>query len=414
MKFLENKRVAVSLIAILLLALMLRGVFFVKYLHYFNIQWDAKNYQLMSHQLVDKGIFGYWYEGSKYGPKPGESNARVTPGYPLFLSAAYAIFHDPYKQLTIVRLTQVIVGGLFTPLLAFLFLRRLFKRNDVGLLTAFFMAIYPTYVQSSVSILTEVLSLATMLLYFYLTLVGLQERKTYINVLAGVAFGVHILIRPAMLPLFVLPFIFVFFEWKKEERKNIVRMFVQSAAGFVVVMMPWWIRNIVVLKQFILTADASGNPLLEGTYPYMKDRMADVPESIRGISKLQAEFAKERIIKGFTTEPLLYLKWYTVGKIQYMFQNSWLNMMTPGTQLIHKVVHGALVSLGAVGVIINSITGKINRYINLYLLLFLGLYLIFLPDPRYAYQHMFFLMLAGAYMLCRLWEYVRKGRGSTR
>lgn len=400
----STKKVIVIVFSIIILALLLRGMFFLKYLHSFELEGDAANYRLMSQQLVEKGIFGYWYNGNKFGGSPGVSNARVTPGYPLFLSSIYAVVRDPYLQITITRLIQVIIGGLFTPLFAFLFVRRAIKRNDVAILTTLFVAIYPTYIQSTIHILTEVLSLSTMLLYFYIMTLGFQKRKIYLNILAGGVFAVHILIRPGMLPLFIVPFIFAFLESKKTERKTIIKFFIQTIIGFCAVMLPWWIRNVVVLHQFIITAIGSGNPLLAGTYPFAKSGMPnymnDVPDRIRGISKLQAEFAKERIIAGFTSEPLLYFRWYTIGKLQYMFERPWLYYMTLQTQIFHTIIHSLIIWIGLLGVVVNSIKSKLYRYINIYALIFLAIYLAFDPQPRYIYQHMFFLMLAAAIFLC--------------
>lgn len=402
--FNENKRVWWILSGILILALGLRAVIFMKYLHSFNLQTDAKNYFLMSHQLVDKGIFGYWFDGNKFGGSPGVSNARVTPGYPLFISIAYFIFHNPYLQITVTRLFQVFIGGFLTPLLGFLFAKRAMKRNDIALVTAFFMAIYPTYIFSTIQLLTEVLSLFTMLLYFYFMLLGFEKKKLYLNVLAGGLFALHILVRPALLPMFIVPFIFAGLEWKKGGRTELVKIFVQTLAGFVLVMSPWWIRNYLVLHQLILTAGGTGNPLLAGTYPYLKygmeGYMADVPDRIKGISNLQAEFAKERIIRGFSTEPLLYLKWYTLGKIQFMFGTAWLQYMVVKTKEIHGLIHSFIVWVGFTGVIFSSIKFKLSRYLNLYGLIFLVIYLAFDPQPRYTYQHMFFLMFSAAILIC--------------
>ncbi len=411
----RKKIIYILLISIIMLAFLLRGAFFIKNLHNFNISGDARNYHLMSRQLVDKGIFGYWYEGNPHGGKAGVSNARVTPGYPFFLGGIYYIFHDQYLSITVARLMQVIIGAL-TPLLAFMFVRRLFKRNLAGLIAAFFTAVYPSYILSPIYLLTEVLALATMLAYFYLTLIGLQKKKAYLNILAGAMFAVHILIRPAMLPLFVVPYIYAFIIWDKEHKNQVFKYFFQAAGAFVVLMIPWWVRNYLVLGSFILTANASGNPLLGGTYPYMKDLMKDVPEKIKGLSNPQADFAKERIIKGFTTEPLLYFKWYTIGKTEYMFDKPWLYYALPQIRLFNLLIlqaasmtiHYFLLIVGVAGVIINSIFSKVSRFVNIYAIIFLGLYLIFIPDNRYAYQHMFFLIMAAAYLACLLYDFLRK------
>jgi 4-amino-4-deoxy-L-arabinose transferase-like glycosyltransferase len=361
----------------------------------FTLYGDAQNYHTMSHQLVDKGIFGYGFNG-----KPSNHpNAFITPGYPLFLGAVYAVFHDKYLQITVVRLLQALISG-FTPLLAFLFLLRIFKRRDVALLTAFFMAVYPTYIQSPFLLLTEVWSLASMLLYFYLAVLGFQERKAWLHVLAGGIFAVHILFRPAMLPLFIIPYILLFFTGYKKERRELFRVFAQALSGFTVIMLPWWIRNLVTFHKLILMGTGSGNPLLAGTYPYMADLFKDCSREVMGSAELQAQYGKERLLRGFLTQPLLYFQWYTVGKIRFMFAEPWLYKMDWGYQPFHRFFHTLFVWGGLLGVVINSIHDKVSRFVNLYGFFFLGLYLIFIPVNRYAYQLMFFLMTALALLAC--------------
>ncbi len=403
----RDKAAWIGLLAVILLGLLLRAAIIAKELGNFNLTGDARNYHLMSHQLVDRGIYGYWYEGLPYGGSPGVSNARVTPGYPLFLSAVYLFFHDKYLQITIARILQGLIGGLVSPLLAFLFVKRLCKRRDAALLTALFTAVYPTYVRSTVFILTEVLSLATMLLFFYLMTAAMQEKKLLPAFLAGGAFGLHVLVRPTILPLFVLPFIFALLE--RAEFKSLLRLFSWSAAGAAVVMLPWAIRNAVVLGDFIVTASGSGNPLLAGTYPYMRPGMpgfmADVPEEIKGISHLQARFALKRIIEGFTSQPWLYIKWFTVGKTRFMLEQPWLYI---GSNRLFRIMqllfHSFLVWGGLAGAILSSLRDRTSRYFYLFGLAFLALYLMFIPENRYAYQLIFFLMVGAAWLLCRAAE----------
>ncbi len=401
-----NKWVLALLAVIILIALTIRSVFFIYNIQNFKTPGDSKNYINMSRQLVDKGIYGYWYEGYSYGGKPGVSNARVTPGYPLFLSGVYAVFHDPYTHITAIRGIQVIIGGFITPLLAFLFARRLTKRNSIGLLTAFSTAVYPTYILSTTQILTEVLALASLLLYFYLATVGFQSRKWLMNLLAGAAFGIQILIRPNVLPLFVIPFIFGWFTWFKDNRRQLINIFLVTLIGFVVVMSPWWIRNYAVLGEIVLTADGAGNPLLYGTYPYRINEGYDVPDNIRGISKLQMEFAKKRIIKGFTSEPFYYLKWYTIGKIQHLFKLPWL----PGVSKldpIYLIAHYCILLCGFAGGIIAFIKSRTGRLLCIYGGLYLGMCLVFIPENRYVYQIMFLMMLGAAYALLVICSKVR-------
>ncbi|NLE26478.1 MAG: hypothetical protein GX625_14260, partial [Clostridiaceae bacterium] len=152
-----NRKTLIFLSLIFILALGLRAVVFLKQMNVMNLSYDPRNYWIMSHQIVDDGIYGYAYDTPS-----GVPNARVMPGYPLFLVAVYKILGDKFLQITAVRLLQVI-ASCFSVLLGFLFVKNAFKNDLAALLTALFMAIYPTYVLSTVMLLTETLALFTML-----------------------------------------------------------------------------------------------------------------------------------------------------------------------------------------------------------------------------------------------------------
>lgn len=402
-----------SIINAILICILLFG-FLVRFYVYLNkgnsyyLVGDAKNYYIMSHQIVDDGIYGY-----RMGKKSGLPNAYVTPGYPLFLSTVYMLTRDNKLQIDIVRLLQIVVGGLFSPLLSFLIVRRLLSRNDKALLTAFFVASYPTYVLSAMQLLTEVFSLFFMLLYFYVLILSFKERKAYLSLIAGAVFAINILIRPVMFPLLTIPFLIAFLADVKNRKTILPKLFLLNLIGFVILMLPWWLRNYIVLNRFILLATGSENPFLAGTYPYMKDLFKDYLSEKNRVS--QGAYAKKRILEGFSSQPLLYLKWYTAGKLQFLFEKPWLYMNPPYNRevdfLIQKPMlpfHNIAVYLGAIGVVINSYANKIHRYVNIYALLMLFLYLPFIPVSRYVYQIMFFLFFAASELICNIISHLRK------
>lgn len=409
-----TKATVAFLILILAVGFLIRLDFFLARLHNFTMTGDSQNYLIMSRQLVDNGVYGY-----ALGQKSILPNAYVTPRYPLLLAGAYAVVHDPYLQVTVVRFLQVIVGGVLSPLLAFLLLRRLFRRNAAAMITALFTAIYPTYILSSVYILTEVFSLAAMLLYLYLQIVSLQIRSRGIGVLAGIAFAGNVLIRPTMLPLFALPFLFCFFLWKRIERTNLVKLFAFSIFGFVLLMLPWWVRNMISLHRFILLSSGSGDPFLAGTYPYMTGLFQDYLASKPRLS--ESAYAWKRIFDGFVHHPLTYLKWYTVGKIGYLFETPWIywniNPSYYGYLVYssHFFLHYFFIRFGVIGTFAGFMRKSPVMYTAIYGFAFLGLLLLFIPERRYAYHILFFLMVSSSYAICtsgellaKAWQAVRR------
>ena len=419
-----NRKTLVFLIMILMLALGLRTRVFTKQMNNMNLSYDPKNYWIMSHQIVDDGIYGYAYDEPS-----GEPNARIMPGYPLFLAAVYKILGDKYLQITAVRLLQVIISTL-SVLLGFLFVRKAFQNDLAALLTAFFMAIYPTYVLSTVMLLTETLALFTMLLYFYLSLFAFESGNRAVNFITGIAFGIHLMIRPALLPLFIFPFIFAIItrairrlkrnshSGQSEESSlggdqksppKLAAMFLFQLIGLVLVMIPWWIRNIVTLGSFILTAEGSGNPFLAGTYPYFQDYMQDVAEEIRGNNDLQMAYGIKRLINGLKTDFWLYFKWYTIGKTAYIFHEPYLCRLLMNSEIPSKVIHFSILIPGVMGSIIHAAKSIKSFWFYLYGLAILGLQLMFVPDPRFAYLILFFIIVGAANFICFITNLI-KGR----
>jgi len=416
--------VVALLICIFLLALALRGMAFLRFKDNMALSGDARNYWLMSHQLADTGIYGYWYDGNPYGGSPGVSNARVMPGYPLLLTLVYKILGDSWRQITAVRLIQAFLGSL-SALLAFAAVRRIFGKDLPAVLTALLVAVYPPYVLSCTLLLTEVLALFTMLLYFYIAAAAFDTGSRFLHVLAGIAFGLHILVRPTMLPLFVLPFICLAISGRKRNTvsfagrgslarpftmRKVWRIFALQLAGFVAVMAPWWIRNIVSLGSLIITAKGDGNAFLAGTYPYWQDYLKDIPESVRGVNDAQREWGIRRIINGLRNDPWLYVKWFIWGKTKYTFENPYLANMVPEIKNIQEYIHRMIIYAGIPGIIWHSIKDRKGFCLYLYGLVFLAIHLMFVPDPRYAYQLMFFLMTGAAFLVNQIYELVRPSR----
>ncbi|NLM74499.1 MAG: hypothetical protein GX187_00180, partial [Clostridiaceae bacterium] len=115
-----GKTSLVLIILIFLLALFLRILAFTEFKDNMNIRYDARNYWIMSHQIVEDGVYGYYYyddNGNIIGNvQPGQPNARVMPGYPVFLAVVYKILGDKYLQITAVRLIQIMANSLCTVL----------------------------------------------------------------------------------------------------------------------------------------------------------------------------------------------------------------------------------------------------------------------------------------------------------
>jgi len=332
---------------------------------------DAKNYDIMAKQFLDKGFLGY------FSDKP---NSKVTPTYPLFLAGIYKVFgYSSGSPFTAVRIVQAFLSTLCI-LIIYLIGSHTVNRR-VGILSALFYAFYPPYIQSVSFILTEVIYTFLFLLYFWIQLKSLESKNKWVSLCAGAVFALAVLTRPMLFPLFIVPFIY---QWFVIKDKKIIKSFVYTLTGMIIIMMPWWIRNILVFGKVILLSSGSGNPMYAGVFPHMQ--------------------AIKAIINGFLTQPITYLKWFTVEKIYLMFKKPWYDHAS-----MHMLLnmHYFIAIIGAVGIPL-SIVEKRIRYISLYIILLLGIQLMFLPEPRYVYPIMPFFMILTAYILDYLFIESRK------
>lgn len=375
--------VAASIVVILAIALYLRFLFVYKVFEP-PLSGDAKNYDIMVKQFLTKGFLGYM---------SNTPNAYVTPGYPLFLALIYKIFgFSNGSPLQAVRIIQSVLSVL-TVLLIF-FIGREIKNSKVGIMAALISAIYPTFVWASTLILTETVYTFIFMVYLYLQIIACKRPKAYINILAGISFGLAILIRPAAAPLIAIPYILVYIQ--SRDLNYTVRNFLQVLIGFIAIMMPWWIRNIVTLHKLILFATQTWNPMLGGAFPFFNG-IEHVPQNIRSTMDV-IKF----IIKGFEKSPIYYFKWYTIGKFNIIFGSMWYDL-DPKYQYLRNIylLHSFVMAIGWLGAFYSLRKHEI-RFIGIYAIVLTLIQLMFIPTNRYAFSIMPLLILLASYVIDKL------------
>lgn len=380
----NSKKSSKLLLECTLIGLILVFAFLLKlyYLYRTNpqppIQFDAYHYDLMTKQFLEKGFLGY---------ASSRPNAFTTPGYPLFLAFIYKIFgYTNGSPLTQVRIIQIVLSTLTVGLL-YLLARHISNRR-VGLIAAFFSSVYLVSLWVPTLILTEALYTFLFVLYLYLQFTAIDYKSGFLNFLAGLALAAAVLVRPAIAPLIVLPYIYYYLVTRD---KWLFKGFFLNLCGFVLLMLPWWIRNIITLKKLVLLATQE-DPLLKGTYPY--------EEGIGAAPLLnQKQEAIRRIKEGFATQPLYYLKWYTVGKFDFIFFKVFYYVNEKITTLRWTLpIHQFFVWFGWVGVFFSAIKKEL-RLIALYVVILTLIQLVFVATARYAYPIVQLLILLTAYII---------------
>lgn len=328
---------------------------------------DAINYDAMARQFVAKGFLGYMTD------KP---NAYITPGYPLFLSAVYYLAGLIHKNpLNYARYVQSLIGALTCIVVYFIGKRA--RNKSVGLIAAAAYAIYPSFAWSPSLILTETLNNFLFLAYVYLLIRVLETKKAFEAVLCGFVFALAVMVRPVVFPLFLVPFAYGYF---RSRDKQLLKILAYGYAGILVVMVPWWIRNLLTMHKFIMLATQTGNPFIGGITPYLQP--TDLAH-YKASNQVAEGF--KMIMHGLRTEPFLYVKWFTIGKFNVIFDRMWTGPSEEYQFLKSlSMVHFGVITVGWLGAGFALIRKRMGL-IAFFAVTLTLLQLVFIPDPRYAY-----------------------------
>ncbi len=243
------------LVAILALCLLLR-IALVFYHGDNEIRSDAAAFYQLACNIADgKGFSANDYKGE---PQPSAHGYVI---YPCFLAILLYLFD---ARLIEIGIAQAIIDTLSCLLVFFIACR--FTRNGVrtGLLASFAYAIYPPFIFSTGTAMTETLNTFVMVALAFVLVVAMR-REWHYYVLAGLLMGFAILSRPALL---AFPFMFALVLVLS---RNWVKGWLTKAVVFVVcsyiAISPWTIRNYIMLHKFVPVTTNFGMPFWGGTGP---------------------------------------------------------------------------------------------------------------------------------------------------
>jgi hypothetical protein len=90
-----------------------------------------------------------------------------------------------------------------------------------------------------------------------------------------------------------------------------------------------------------------------------------------------------------------------------MFSKPWMFGEDMKIQIYNLLLHRLILILSVLGGIWGTIKSRLERFVSVYTICFAGLYLIFVPTDRYAYQLMFLLMVIASSIIIRLVDIMR-------
>jgi hypothetical protein len=292
---LDARRVRQLMAAAAILGLILRLAFSFLY-------WVGKPLTHDEHEYLELARSISAGRGFVYDASSSTGTAQQfgrAPGYPLFLAAIGAGRSAGDHVPVTVKLAQSAVGAVVVWLVGLLAVRSAGGR--AGVRAASIAAVYPPLVWVPAYVLSETLYAALALGTALLLQVAVdrsgdppRSRSAIgLAVIAGLAMGTAILVRPAM--LFFLPLAIV---WLVFRRRGMLALALLLAATAVVT--PWTIRNARVYGRLVLVASEGGVTFWTGNHPLAKGEgdLAANPE----IKRADLEF--RRAHPGLTAEEL--------------------------------------------------------------------------------------------------------------
>jgi len=378
----RKRRLSVSLMlsAVVAAGLFLR-LFFVFQLHYEDLHLgtgythDEYNYIHMIQHFFTHGIYSYF---------SGAPDALVTPGYPLFLGIVFFLFGIGEAGILAVKIIQAVLSTLSVVLVFFITLQLTEKKRG-ALIAAALLAISPAAALYSRFILTETLYLFLLLLYVSLQLLALKKEKKRFHLLAGLFFGLAVLVRPMVIILGPVPYV-----WKMIQTRTIQNWGKGLLVFFLptfLLLLPWTLRNWIVLGKWIPLASQT-NPFYAG----LAEDPSTLPVPDGGFSaNLKLLFSL------LVQQPITMLKWFFYKKVNILFAWSayWLPegvvYFIPLDNMTNIFIKGA----GALG-LCYALIQKPFQLFAVWVALYMSLALLFVPNSRFGLQYLpFFCIFAG-------------------
>jgi hypothetical protein len=222
---------------------------------------DAHAYYDLSKSLYEEGSYG----------SPGFRDASDwSPGAPLLYSASFYATGGAREGTA--RIVELLLG-MAAIVVVFLLGRRIACR-PAGLIAAFAVAVYPPFIHSTGALFSEppaIFALPAAVLAFLWAADGLgssDSRHSYARwLLPGFLFGLTALIRPEYLAVGAA---FVLLAGIRVARARGWRpglaVAALSVAALLVPIVPWTVRNVVVLDRAVPISTGGGKALYVGTY----------------------------------------------------------------------------------------------------------------------------------------------------
>jgi 4-amino-4-deoxy-L-arabinose transferase-like glycosyltransferase len=200
--------------------------------------------------------------GFTVGRTATQPSSNYSPGLPLLTAGIYKVSGGVHERLA--RLALALIGSLAI-LFAYLIGRRL-SGPTAGLIGAGALAIYPALLEYQGMLMGEPLA-ATFLSGAVLAMFWADDARRAVRwLLPGALLGALAMVRPEYLGVALLLGAAVFAKEVRNDWRGSLAKAVILLAAAAVVIVPWTIRNAVVLDRVVPISTGGGQVLFAGTY----------------------------------------------------------------------------------------------------------------------------------------------------
>jgi 4-amino-4-deoxy-L-arabinose transferase-like glycosyltransferase len=272
-----------------------------------------------SHPIIDGRAYYDWAKDIVSRSFFGDTVFFQNPLYPYFLAGLIAVFGA--GSFAAYFVVQTLVGAAAVVIIYYLAKEAFDKR--VALLAALLAALYRMNVYYDVSMDKTFLETMLANLTLLMLLIAVKKKKSYVWLLAGVAFGLTFVSRGNF--GLILPFL-LFWIWRvsKPEAATLKRAGI-FLAGAALMVIPVTIRNAAVSGQFVLVTSHTGLNLWIGNNPANRTGAYEVPETVRASPKWERadflKYAAEKTGKPDITDSEAS-SFYTGRAVAFAFENT--------------------------------------------------------------------------------------------
>ncbi len=195
--------------------------------------FDQELFMSLAHRLVDT----HWL---------GSNDVVQSPAYSYLMAFLFNIFG---KVLNVVFLFQISFG-ILAVYIFYKVTTLLFDNPDVGLVCAFVAAFYSPFIYYECVTLREIMIAYLNLLSFYFLLRAIHQGKFLYFFEAGIMVGLSVVLRPNILPFFILLYILIAIKDTLRVKIPYVFLFILGLAFFITP--PIAVRNKILGYQMLL------------------------------------------------------------------------------------------------------------------------------------------------------------------